>query len=146
MLSGEVIVINGENMIMGRLASVIARKLLEGNRVVVVNAEKIAISGNKRSIVNEYKAMLEIGTLRNPKRGPKHFRRPDKIFKDVVRGMLPKNTYRGREALKRLKVYIGFPDEFKRYKLVTIPEADVSRLGRKYALLGEVAREIGWKG
>ena len=74
MLSGEVIVINGENMIMGRLASVIARKLLEGNRVVVVNAEKIAISGNKRSIVNEYKAMLEIGTLRNPKRGPKHFR------------------------------------------------------------------------
>lgn len=145
-MNGEFIVINGENMIMGRLASVIARKLLEGNRVVVVNVEKIVISGNKRSVVREYKEMLEIGTLRNPMRGPKHFRRPDNIFKDVVRGMLPKNNYRGREALKRLKVYIGFPEEFKRYKPISVPEADAGRLGRKYVLLGEVAREIGWKG
>lgn len=130
---------------MGRLASVIARKLLEGKRVVVVNAERIVVSGSKRSIVREYKEMLEIGTLRNPRRGPKHFRRPDKIFKDVVRGMLPKNNYRGREALKRLKVYIGFPEEFRHYTPISFPEADASRLGGKYVLLGDVAREIGWK-
>lgn len=145
-MTDELIVVDGENMIMGRLASVIAKKLLEGNRVVVVNAEKIVISGSKRRIVGEYKRMLEIGTLRNPRRGPKHFRRPDKLFKDAVGGMLPKDSYRGRKALKRLKVYIGFPDEFNRHKTVAIPEADVRRLGRKYVLLGEVAREIGWKG
>ncbi|RLE55764.1 MAG: 50S ribosomal protein L13 [Candidatus Methanomethylicota archaeon] len=139
-------VIDAENLIMGRLASVVAKRLLAGERIVIVNAEKAVISGKKSSIVKEYKSMLEIKTLRNPKRGPKHFRRPDRILRDVVRGMLPKHNYRGRAALKRLKVYIGFPDEFKKFKVEKIVEADASRLRGKYVFLGEVAREIGWKG
>jgi len=142
----NVVVIDAENSIMGRLASVVAKRLLEGERIVIVNAEKAVISGDKSSIVREFKSMLELKTLRNPKRGPKHFRRPDRILKDVVWGMLPKHNYRGRAALKRLRIYIGFPDEFKKFKVEKISSADASRLGGKYVYLGEVAKEIGWKG
>ncbi|RLE51263.1 MAG: 50S ribosomal protein L13 [Candidatus Methanomethylicota archaeon] len=139
-------VIDAENSIAGRLASIVAKRLLEGERIIIVNAEKAVISGNRKSVINEFKSMLEIKTLRNPKRGPKRSRRPDKILKDIVWGMLPKHNYRGRSAFKRLKVYIGFPDEFKKFKVEKIAEADISRLKGKYVYLGDVAKEIGWRG
>ncbi len=138
-------VIDAENAIAGRLASIVAKRLLEGERIVIVNAEKAVISGKRESVIREFKAFLEIKTLRNPKRGPKRSRRPDRILRDMVWGMLPKHNYRGREAFKRLKVYVGFPDEFRKLKIERIAEADASRLKGKYVYLGDVAREIGWR-
>ncbi|AKG38016.1 MAG: 50S ribosomal protein L13 [Infirmifilum sp.] len=121
----NIIVIDGSNHIAGRLASVIAKKLLEGKNIVVVNADKIIITGKPESITATYlKRWLEWKTYYNPeKRGPKYHRTPDRLFKRMVRGMLPHDKPKGREALKRLKVYVGVPEEFKEAKMVKVEEA-----------------------
>ena len=139
----RVIVVDGTGHIMGRLASVIAKRLLEGEKVVVVNAENIVISGNPYSIIDEWKRFLEVGEYR---KGPFHPRRPDTIFRRVVRGMLPRRKFKGRRAFKRLKVYIGVPDSFKDVEFTVIEEAQASRLKGPRMSLGELAKHIGWKG
>ncbi len=130
---------------MGRLASIVAKRLLNGEKIAIVNAEKAVISGEKRSIIREFKEFLEIGSVINPKHGPIHPRRPDNIIRRVVRGMLPMDKAKGRKAFKRLKVYINIPPEVSGRKIETIPEASASKLKGKYVYLGLVAKEIGWK-
>ena len=130
---------------MGRLASIVAKRLLNGEKIAIINAEKAVISGEKRSIIREFKEFLEIGSVINPKHGPIHPRRPDNIIRRVVRGMLPMDKAKGRKAFKRLKVYINIPPEVSGRKIETIPEASASKLKGKYVYLGLVAKEIGWK-
>ena len=88
--SGGQIVIDGTDLIAGRLSSNVAKLLRKGNRVSIVNCDKIMISGKKLSIVGEYKEFLKIASILHPKHGPFHPRRPDTIMKRMVRGMLPK--------------------------------------------------------
>lgn len=131
---------------MGRLASIVAKRLLNGEKIAIINAEKAVISGEKKSVVREFKEFLKIGSVVNPKYGPTHPRRPDNILRRVVRGMLPMDKAKGRKAFKRLKVYINIPPEALSKKIETIPEASASKLKGKYVHLGLVAKEIGWKG
>ena len=141
------IVVDGSGQILGRLASIVAKKLLEGYRVTVVNVEKIVISGKPSEVVKSYKStVLTVRSHHAHKWRPKRPRSPINIFKSSVKGMLPKNNKRGREALKRLKAYIGVPEEFKGKELVRFKEADAFRLGRWYVELERVSRELGWKG
>jgi len=140
----DYIVVDASNHILGRLASFVAKKLLEGYRVFIVNAEKAVISCTSReSIVKEWKDFLEVGRYRA---GPLHPRRPDRILLRAVRGMLPYRTDRGRRAYKRLKVYIGFPEELKSYRVLEIPEAKADKLRCRFITLAELAKEIGWMG
>ena len=83
------IVVDGTNLIAGRLASNVAKLLRKGNRVSVVNCDKIMMSGKKSSIVGEYKEFLKINSIINYKHGPKHPRRPDTVIARMIRGMLP---------------------------------------------------------
>jgi len=135
-------VIDANGLILGRLASVVAKRLLNGERIIIVNAEKAVISGKRLSILREAKKFLEIG---HPGKGPHHPRRPDEIVKRAVRGMLPRKKPRGREALKRLRVFIGLPEEFKDREKERIPEADSRSLRCPYIRLSNLAKEIGWK-
>ncbi|BAA80748.1 50S ribosomal protein L13P [Aeropyrum pernix K1] len=141
------IVVDGSGMIMGRLASVVAKLLLAGWRVNVVNAEKIVLSGDPRMVVESYRTtVLGVKSHFSHKWRPKRPRTPQRLFKHAVRGMLPKNKARGRRALARLRVYVGVPDELKGREFVRFPEADASRLSSHYIELGAVARQLGWKG
>lgn len=143
----KVIVVDGTGHILGRLASIIAKKLLNGENVVVVNVEKVVVSGRPSEVVKQYKqTILPIRSHHKHKWRPKRPRSPVRLFKSTVKGMLPKHNKRGREAFKRLKVYIGVPDEFKNKELVRFKEADASRLARGYVELGRIAKELGWKG
>jgi large subunit ribosomal protein L13 len=145
--NSNVIVVDGSNQILGRLASIIAKRLLNGERIVVVNAEKIVVSGRPSEVIKQYKAtILPVRSHHKHKWRPKRPRSPVRLFKATVKGMLPKNNKRGREALSRLKVYIGVPDEFREAEFVRFKEADASRLARGYVELGRIARELGWKG
>ena len=81
------IVIDATDHIAGRLSSNVAKLLLQGNRVTVVNSEKIMISGRNRNIIDEYKQFLKISSILHPKHGPFHPRRPDTIISRMVRGM-----------------------------------------------------------
>ena len=106
---GAPIVVDATNHVAGRLASHVAKLLLQGNRVSIVNCEKIMISGSRSNIVNEYKDFLKISSILNPKHGPFHPRRPDTIMTRMIRGMLPREKPSGIAAHKRLRAHIGIP-------------------------------------
>ena len=135
-------VIDASGLILGRMASVVAKRLLLGESIVIVNAEKATISGKRLSRVREAKAFLEVG---HPGKGPFHPRRPDQIVRRTVRGMLPHRLPRGQLAFKRLRVFLGVPLEFKDVRFQTIPQADVDKLKCSYVTVGEFAKEVGYK-
>lgn len=139
-------VIDANNLVMGRVASVVAKDLLRGEKVVIVNAEKSVISGTKESIYGKYAERRERKSIINPLRfGPKFPRRPEGIVRRAVRGMLPYKTARGRKAFKNLRIYISVPEEFEG-KAETIKEASVSKLKiPKYVRVGEVSEFLGSK-
>jgi len=135
-------VIDASGLILGRMASIVAKRLLLGESIVIVNAERATISGNRLSRVREAQAFLEIG---HPGKGPFHPRRPDQIVRRTVRGMLPHRLPKGQAALKRLRVFLGVPSEFKDVTFQTIPEAGANKLKCPYVTVGEFAKEIGYK-
>ncbi|MCP9263106.1 60S ribosomal protein L13a [Dirofilaria immitis] len=117
------IVIDGKDHLLGRLASVIAKQLLLGQKIVVRCNVK-------------------------PARGPYHFRAPSRIFWRTVRGMLPHKTHRGKAALLRLKAFDGIPQPYDRVKRQIHPAA-LRHLAlkprRKYCTIGRLAHEVGWQ-
>ena len=141
MSSENAIIIDAKGLILGRMASIIAKRLLQGESVIVLNAEKTAISGKRLQIVKEAKTFLEVG---HPRKGPYHPRRPDKIVRRTIRGMLPRKKPKGKQAYKRLKVYLGTPTEFTDKEIQTILEASAEKLKSPYITVGELAKEIGW--
>ncbi len=104
-------VIDCSSQILGRLASHTAKLLLQGASVTLINAEKAAISGHVSDIVANYKQKLEFIDKANPEHSPYWSRRPDLLVKRVVRGMLPWKKAKGRDAFKRLRVYVGAPTD-----------------------------------
>ena len=133
-------VVDGTGLVAGRLASRVAKMLLEGERITVVNAEKIVVTGNPKSVLKRYAEKRERG---DPIKGPFYPRTPDRMFRRMVRGMLPYKKPRGREAYRRLKVYIGSPVSSSGENLGV---KSVKDLKCKYVTLGEICRHLGWKG
>jgi len=140
MSSNNSVIIDAKGLILGRMASNIAKRLLEGETVVILNAEKAAISGKKQHIVTDAKTFLEVG---HPRKGPYHPRRPDKIVSRTIRGMLPRRKPKGIQAFKRLRVYLGVPVEFEGKNIQTIVQASTGKLKSPYITVGELAKEIG---
>ena len=136
-----VAVVNGEGLILGRMCSKVAKRLLNGEQIIIVNAEKIIISGKRKSKVAEAHKFLEVGA---PDRGPFHSRRPDRIVRKTVRGMVPWKQPKGKVAYKRLKVYLGVPLELKDQMMETIEQANAAKLKGPHFTLGELAVAIGW--
>lgn len=137
------IVIDASGLILGRMASIVAKRLLQGENIVIVNAERSTLSGKRLSKIKEAREFLEVG---HPGKGPFHQRRPDRIVQRTVRGMLPRRVPKGQRALRRLRVYLGVPDEFENAEKETLPQASATKLKGPYLTLGEFAREIGWLG
>ncbi|MBI4010303.1 MAG: 50S ribosomal protein L13 [Candidatus Aenigmarchaeota archaeon] len=131
---------DAENQILGRLASVVAKELLNGERIIVVNSEKAVLSGNPKSKVEFYFHRLERGDAIHGPFFPKY---PNEILRRTVRGMLPWDRTKGRSAFKNLKVFVGVPEEFKDRTFEKISIADASKLKNKYITLGEISNSIG---
>merc|ERR1712107_419860 len=132
----------------GRLASIVAKLILNGNKVVVVRTEAINISGNFYRNKLKYLDFLKKRCNVLPTRGPFHFRAPGKIFYRCVRVMVPHKTDRGNKALKRLQTFEGVPPPYDKKKKMVIPSAlKVLRLkhGRRFYSLGSLGHEVGWK-
>ena len=143
------VIIDAKDHMLGRLASYVAKMILNGKRVVVVRCEEINISGNFYRNKLKYLSFLRKRCNVNPKRGPFHFRAPSKIFWRTVRGMVPHRTKRGLIAItQRLSVFEGIPAPYDKKKRMVIPNAcRMVRLrpGRKWAVLGRLAHEVGWQ-
>ncbi len=134
--------VNAEGQVVGRMGSKIAKLLLNGHEVIILNAEKAVFSGKKKTKIAEAHLFLEVGA---PERGPFHYRRPDRFLRKTVRGMLPFKQPRGKAAYKNLKAYMGVPPEFKDQKMVTFDDAQAANLKGPHFTLGELAKEIGWR-
>jgi large subunit ribosomal protein L13 len=64
----------------------------------------------------------------------------------MVRGMVPKRKASGIEAFKRLRVYIGIPDQLKTSKMEFFEDSKITKPASYYITIGDVAKEIGWRG
>lgn len=143
--SESIVVINGDKHLAGRLCSRIAKMLLNGNRVVLINAEKILLSGSRKNILKENELFLDISSRVHPKHGPFHPKRPDTYMEKMVRGMLPYKKPRGVAAKKRLRVYISVPDKYKKTESKTIEDALAPRSLSYYTTIGELCSSMGWR-
>jgi ribosomal protein uL13 len=110
-------VFDGENAVMGRLASSVAKESLKGEEIAVLNCEKVIITGSKKYIKDEFTRRRKMAG--SSQKGPRHHRNSSLIVKRVIRGMLPNHREgKGREAFKKIKCYEGIPDEFKDKKAI----------------------------
>lgn len=145
-MQSDSVYVDGSNQILGRLASITAKLILSGKKVYVFNSEKILVSGNRQSVFDDWLSRLDIKSRVNPIYGPIHYRRPDKIFKRVVKGMVPRDKRKGKDALKRLKVFIGVPEEFSATSMIRFKEAEARRPVSVYVTMAELSSRLGWKG
>jgi large subunit ribosomal protein L13 len=134
-------VISAENLVLGRLASNVAKRLLNGEEIAIVNAEKTVITGSRENILREFR---ERRKLVHPRKGPYYPKSPERILRRTVRGMIPYKKPSGKQAYKRLKVYIGVPKELSKKELNTIESAHATG-AVKYMTLGEVSKLLGSK-
>jgi large subunit ribosomal protein L13 len=137
-------VIDGKDMVLGRLASFVAKELLKGRRIEIVNAERIVISGERKTIYRHYRTWMGVRTVTNPRKGPFHFRRPEDIVKRTVRGMLPYKKPKGRRAYRLLRVHRGVPERLAGKETLPVPHAGLGRLGtRRYITLESLSKHLG---
>ncbi|MBI5798267.1 50S ribosomal protein L13 [Candidatus Woesearchaeota archaeon] len=142
-MNADHIVIDGKNLILGRLCSYVAKKALLGYTVDVVNVEQVMLTGNRMHILSEYRRHNEMG---GPLQGPYIKKSSKDLFKRSLKRMLPHKNTRGREALTRVKAYKGLPARFADTKIETLQIADISKVpNTKYLSLAEVTKFLGAK-
>ena len=133
--------IDADGLVLGRMCSVVAKSLLNGEEITIVNAEKALISGNSNSIMEEYERSRNQGKVRS---GPFFPRMPDRILRRTVSRMMQHRQPRGKDAMARLTVHIGVPGDLKSAKFESMDDAKKPNL-QKYMTLGDIARELGAK-
>jgi len=135
-------VINAEGLILGRLCSHVAKRLRNGEEIVILNAEKAVVSGRREQLIEFYAHRRTRGGSQSKAKGPFFPRRSDMILRRTVRGMVEYKSPSGKAALKRLRVYIGVPKEFREAKTETVESAKKPGLAQ-YVLLGEISERLG---
>ena len=133
-------IVDASNLVLGRAASVIAPRLLHGESIVVINAEKSVVTGSREQVLRFYTAARARGSVRS---GPNFPRYPDRIFRRTVRGMLPHLKTRGKDALDRLEVYIGCPEPYRSAKPEVLENAVARPALRPPTTLAEITRLLG---
>lgn len=145
------VMIDAEDLILGRMASFVAKRLLEGKRVAIVNAQKAVISGIPKTILVKYQKRRMITGKPKPMKGPVTPRTPDRIVWKAVRGMLPMKKTQGRRAIRRLRVYIDLPSELRDRKAYELNlEYSIENLKpkkhKRHVTIGWLANRLGWRG
>ena len=134
-------IIDADGEILGRLATEVSKRALEGEEIVVVNAEKTAVTGNKDQIFQKYKERYDRGSK---DWGPHYPRTPDRIVKRTIKSMLPKKA-RGKEALKKIEVNMGIPIEYEDTEFNNLEIKYVDELrGNNYIRIEDISRYLGW--
>lgn len=135
------LVVDARDCILGRVSSNVAQAALDGDRVAVVNAEHAVITGNTEDTMETYQTRADLGS----DSGPYFPKRPDRIFKRTIRGMVPYKTDSGREAFSNVRVYVGNPYERDDdHEAVVLDGTSLDRLSNiKFTTLGEISEALG---
>lgn len=136
------IIVDGTGMVLGRLASRIAKKLMQGEEVHLVNAEKIAVSGTPERILDDYRQKRRLQQKATPEYSPKWPKVPHLMVRRVIRGMLPFKKAKGRAAFRKLRVYAGNPG--LKGEAVSFEDAKNKGFARSISI-GEMCRQLGAK-
>jgi large subunit ribosomal protein L13 len=137
---GAPTVIDASGLVLGRAASLIAKRLLGGESIVVVRAEASVVTGRRSAVVAHYTTLRARGSVRS---GPHFPRYADRIFRRTVRGMLPHLKTRGKVAYGRLEVHLGLPEAYQGATLTTLDGARARPSLRPPVTLGDVTRLLG---
>jgi large subunit ribosomal protein L13 len=136
-------IIDATNLIVGRIATIVAKKALLGEKIDIINCENAVLTGSKKQILEKFKQRRDRGV---PLQGPYYPRMPDMLVKRMIRGMLPWKRNRGRVAFKNIKCYIGVPEELKDKEATTIEEANISKVpSLKYVHIKNISKFLGAK-
>jgi large subunit ribosomal protein L13 len=131
--------IDGKNAVYGRLSTVVAKELLNGEFVTIVNASEVIVTGNRDSVLKKFRERRDIGSVR---KGPYYPRMPKAILKRSIGDMVPKDKAKGREALKRCTVFNGTPSSLKDKKFEVVEKAINQRVSG-FVTLRDVAMKMG---
>ena len=135
--------INAENLVVGRFATIAAKRALLGEKVEIINCADAVISGNRKKVLAEYDRKRNLGTHR---KGPFYIRQPDRFVKRLIRGMLPHRQDKGTKALKRIMCYSGVPAGAKVEEYQSIESANVKKLrSTKYVTIKDICKHMGGK-
>ncbi|MFH0970599.1 MAG: 50S ribosomal protein L13 [Candidatus Diapherotrites archaeon] len=135
--------IDATNLIVGRMASLVAEKLLKGDTIIIINTEKAVFTGNDRLLVKRWQTRLDLRPRGNPEYGPIFHKTPDRIVREIVEGMVPSKQERGRDAMRRLKTYIGIPSNVKKEGIEIFEKARNTKTKNITSVL-ELARALGY--
>ncbi|MFH1722081.1 MAG: 50S ribosomal protein L13 [Candidatus Altiarchaeota archaeon] len=145
-------IIDAKDQVLGRMCAYAAKQALLGEYIIIVNAEKAIITGTKDTILKNYMAKLKIQNKGNYLDGPFHQKRPDKFLRKAIRGMLPYKKDRGRQAYKKIQVYIGVPkaEIEEKHKIKVTDKELKDQVHAKtnvdqYMTVGNVCRYMGGK-
>lgn len=136
-------IIDAKDMILGRLGSYVAKRLLNGDKVDVINCEECVVSGRKAAIKEEYIRRLH---RKAPTKGPYFYKRADFFVKRSIRGMLPFKRARGRDVYRNLKCHVGMPDYIKKEDIVNIGSGNIDKLRSvDFTRIKEICKAVGGK-
>jgi large subunit ribosomal protein L13 len=135
------VIINGEGLILGRLGSFVAAKLLNNEQVAILNAEKVVVRGTRNAIMERFSRRSTLQAKGNPVKGPKFYKASVNLVRFAIRGMLPYKKRTGKEAYRKLRVYVGLPKQFEKKEIITIEDAKCTK-GR-FLTIAEISKQIG---
>jgi large subunit ribosomal protein L13 len=98
-------IVDAKDNVAGRLASKVAKAIINGERVTVINSQDLVMVGNKKSILEKFTTRVDGAVKSNPHYGPKYDRIPSKIFRRMVRNMLPTKKRAKERIIKQLRVF-----------------------------------------
>ncbi len=137
-------VYDAKDKILGRLASTVAKQILNGKNIVIINAEGAVISGDKKGIRERYRVRLNLRDMANPEHSPYWPRRPDMLVKRIIRGMVPYRQPKGKAAYDRLRVFMGVPEEVKAKTPIEIKTKAPKNLYTDHVTVGELSKLLGY--
>jgi large subunit ribosomal protein L13 len=141
----DFIVVDAKDRVVGRVGSEVAKLLLNGKKVAIVNAEMSYMTGNKLSIVRRYRTRLNLQEKENPEHSPYWPRRPDMLVRRIVRGMLPYHKKpSGKTAYRNLRVFMGVPSALAKAKLTIIETKEPKKMYVKYLYIKELSSLLGY--
>lgn len=135
--------VDATNLIVGRMASLVAERLLKGESVVVINTEKAVFTGNPVILQKLWQTRLDLRPRGNPEKAPRFSRMPDRIVREIIEGMVPFKTQRGVEAMRRLKTFIGKPAQVEGKTFKGLDEAKNAKTKGVTTVL-ELSQALGY--
>ncbi|MFA6065427.1 MAG: 50S ribosomal protein L13 [archaeon] len=135
-------IVDAKGLVAGRIATKVAKALIKGEQVTVLNAQDAVVVGNTESIMEKYKRRVDAAIKSNPHFGPKYSRVPDRMFRRMVRNMLPTKKSAKERLIKNLEVFNTVPKELAKEKAMTFEEFKCNeRYG--YMSMKEIAEALG---